>query len=123
METGTQIKITESNVTIMISDMDRSVDFYLSIGFTIKQRWENHYAMLSAPGITIGLHPGGDSHTGSGNISIGLMAEDINEIKSLLNGNKIKYKDEDGDSGHYFHFKDPDGTVIYFVKPKWEKEY
>jgi hypothetical protein len=33
---------------------------------------------------------------------------------------KINHKsDDDGKSGIYCHFKDPDGTALYFVQPKW----
>jgi len=53
--------IKDSNVTIMVKDMDASISFYESIGLVIKQRWANHYAQLTAPGITIGLHPLADS--------------------------------------------------------------
>ncbi len=51
------MKIKDANVTIMVKDMDSSVSFYQSIGLTLKQRWSNYYAQLTAPGITIGLHP------------------------------------------------------------------
>jgi len=115
------ITINETNVTIMTRDMDGAIAFYERIGFAIKQRWDNHYAMLTAGGLTIGLHPtepGGA--TGSGALSIGLMVTEIAEAKALLDGLSIAYKAEDGGSGKYVHFKDPDGTVLYFVEPGWE---
>jgi catechol 2,3-dioxygenase-like lactoylglutathione lyase family enzyme len=49
--------IKESNITINVKDLDNSISFYLSIGMTIKKRWGNYYAQLTAPGIIIGLHP------------------------------------------------------------------
>ena len=49
--------IKDTNVTIMVKDMDASIAFYQSIGFTVKARWGAHYARITAPGITIGLHP------------------------------------------------------------------
>ena len=116
------MKINESNVTIMVRDMDKSISFYESIGFELKNRWENHYAMLNANGITIGLHPGnekGDANSGS--VSIGLMIDKAEEAKSLLEKNNIPHKFEDGKSGIYLHFKDPDGTIIYFTEPKWSR--
>jgi hypothetical protein len=64
--------IKDSNVTIMVRDMDRSISFYQSIGFTLKNRWGSHYAQISAPGITIGLHPtSGNNSQGTSNISVG----------------------------------------------------
>ena len=49
--------IKESNVTINVKDLDKSISFYESIGLTTKNRWGNFYAQLAAPGIVIGLHP------------------------------------------------------------------
>jgi predicted enzyme related to lactoylglutathione lyase len=120
------IKINDANITIMVNDMDKAVNFYESIGLAIKQRWDNHYAMMSAAGLTIGLHPSEDSQaknsqTGSGTLSIGFMIDDIDETKALLDKNNIVYTGvDDGKSGIYLHFKDPFGTILYFVKPKWK---
>ena len=114
------ISIKETNVTIMVNDMDKAVSFYESIGLTLKQRWNNHYAMITAPGITIGLHPSEKADTNSGSVSIGFMIDNIDEAKTLLDTNNIACTpEEDGKSGSYLHFKDPYGTVLYFVKPKW----
>jgi predicted lactoylglutathione lyase len=63
--------IKDSNVTIMVKDMNKSVSFYQSIGFAVKNRWGDHYAQLTAPGITIGIHPSNEIYTSSGNTSIG----------------------------------------------------
>jgi len=84
--------IKDSNVTIMVKDMDASISFYESIGLVIKQRWANHYAQLTAPGITIGLHPLEDSVAaiGSGSISIGFTTDNFEETTGHLQ--KIKYQ-------------------------------
>lgn len=113
--------ITGSNVTIMTRNMDESIRFYEHIGLALKQRWDNHYAMMTAEGITIGIHPyDGSSETGSGTLSIGFMIAEVDDVKTLLEQNGIDYKEEaDGKSGIYLHFKDPDGTQLYFVKPMW----
>ena len=115
------INISGTNVTIMVKDMDTSISFYESIGLTLQNRWENHYAMIGTTGITIGIHPAGDkTNLNSGSVSIGFMLEKIEDAKNLLDKNNIAYKNEDdGKSGIYVHFKDPDGTVLYFVEPKW----
>src|SRR5579872_5308941 len=98
------LHITESNVTIMVNNMDKAIQFYEQIGLTLKQRWENHYAMISAEGITIGLHPTDGSDNHSGTVSIGFMVDDIGEPKALLDANNITYKEDDGKSGTYLHF-------------------
>ncbi|MEP6513536.1 MAG: VOC family protein [Parafilimonas sp.] len=114
------IKITDSNVTVMVKDMDMAIHFYQKIGLTLKQRWENYYAMMTAPGITIGLHPVNETELGESSLSIGFMVDNIGEARTLLEENKIDYKqDIDGKSGIYLYFKDLDGTVLYYVEPKW----
>lgn len=101
--------------------MDKAVSFYESIGLVIQQRWGNHYAMLTAAGITIGLHPTEIITPNSGTVSIGFMIDTIADAKRLLDSNQIGYTVEaDGKSGIYAHFKDPFGTILYFVEPKWE---
>jgi len=110
--------IKDSNVTIMIKDMDKSVSFYQSLGFAVKNRWGDHYAQLSAPGITIGLHPG-VGYTGSGNISIGFTTDDIEQTKEQLSSLLIHMQTRDEEGGNFIHFADPDGTQLYFIKPKW----
>ena len=114
------IKINETNVTIMVTDMDKAVNFYESLGLSLKQRWDNHYAMMTAPGLTIGLHPTEEKTPGSGTLSIGFMIDKIGDAKTLLDKNNIAYNGEDdGKSGLYVHFKDPFGTILYFVEPRW----
>ena len=99
--------------------MDAAIKFYESIGLTLKQRWDNHYAMITTEGITLGLHPHEGERTSSGSISIGFMIDNIEEAKALLTSLNIPFKDDNGKSGHYLHFTDPDNTVLYFVQPKW----
>lgn len=113
--------ITEANVTIMIKDMDRSVSFYQSLGLTIDKRWGNHYAQLSASGVIIGLHPSGDENLtgGSGNVSIGFTTDNFEETKNLLNELSVSVTTRDEEGGQFLHFNDPDGTGLYFIKPKW----
>lgn len=112
------MEIKDANINVMITDMDASVNFYQTLGLTLKQRWENHYAMLTAPSVAIGLHPS-EAIPPSKQVSIGFMVEDINEAKQLLDEQNIKYVFDDGKSGAYLHFTDPDGTVLYYTQPKW----
>jgi catechol 2,3-dioxygenase-like lactoylglutathione lyase family enzyme len=80
------MNIKESNVTINVKDLDRSISFYESIGFVLKNRWDDHYAQLTAPNIEIGLHPTSQNNLkdNSGNISIGLTVTDFQDVKSQL---------------------------------------
>ena len=111
--------IKDSNVTIMVKDMDKSVSFYQSIGFAVKNRWGDYYAQLTAPGITIGIHPTIEIYTSSGNTSIGFTTDNFEETRSLLSNLSIYAVAREEEGGQFLHFHDPDGTLLYFIKPKW----
>lgn len=113
--------IKEANISINVSDLDRSVAFYESIGLTLKTRWGNHYAQLTAPGIVIGLHPTNAINlTGtSGIVSIGFIADNFEETKNLLQTLSVNVNDRQEEAGQFLHFNDPDGTALYFIKPQW----
>lgn len=113
--------IKESNITINVKDLDNSIAFYVSIGLIVKERWGNYYAQLTAPGIVIGLHPTSETNLigNSGNVSIGFTTDNIEETKSFLHGLSIQTTDRQEEGGQFLHFNDPDGTSLYFIKPKW----
>lgn len=115
------MSIKESNLTINVKDLDRSVSFYESVGFTLKNRWGNYYAQLTGPGITIGLHPTSDEKLkgNSGNVSIGFTTDNMEETKASLAQLSIHTTDRQEEGGQFLHFNDPDGTALYFFKPKW----
>ena len=112
--------IKDSNLTVMVKDMDRSISFYESLGFTTKNRWGNHYAQLTTPGMTIGLHPtNGNTPSGSGNTSIGFTVDNFEEAGAFLKNLSIDAQSRSEEGGQFLHFTDPDGTMLYFIKPKW----
>ena len=112
------MKIIDTNVTIMVKDMDESIRFYEKLGMKVKSRWGNNYAMLTGPGITLGIHPGGDGKPNS-HMSIGFIIEDIEDAKSLFDKNKITYKSSVDQSGIFAYANAPEGTVGYFMQPKY----
>jgi hypothetical protein len=111
--------IKECNITINIKDMDKSIAFYKSIGFTEKIRWGNNYAKLTLEGVIIGLHPSQNLNSSSGNVSIGIYTDNFEEAKSLLQKQAITATERKEEGGEFLHFTDPDGTALYFIKPKW----
>lgn len=115
------MKITNSNITINILDLDNSISFYKSLGLELQNRWGNFYAQMKAPNLLIGLHPTEEAKLlgNSGNISIGFTADDLNHSKSMLKKLSIKFNERKEDGGDFLHFNDPDGTALYFIKPKW----
>jgi catechol 2,3-dioxygenase-like lactoylglutathione lyase family enzyme len=114
------LTIKASNVTVMVKDMEAAIKFYESIGLKLQQRWENHYAQLSAADIIIGLHPAVENIPPSRQVSIGFMIDSLGEAKTLLEKLNVAFRAEEGKSGNYLHFHDPDGTFLYFVQPKWQ---
>ena len=113
--------IKQSNVTVNVKDMDSSISFYESIGFTVKNRWSNFYAQLTAPGIDMGLHPTSNANLkgNSGNVSIGFTTDNLEETKSSLEKLSILVTERSEEGGQFLNFTDPDGTALYFIKPKW----
>ena len=94
--------------------------FYESIGLTLKKRWGNFYAQMVTVGVEIGLHPNEKSNSikGSGNLSIGFTIDNFEEAKSFLQNVGIEEIDRSEVGGQFLHFSDPDGTALYFIKPK-----
>ncbi len=116
-----KIAIKDSTITINVLDLDLSIKFYESIGLTLEQRWDNHYAQMIAPGITVGLHPATvyKGAKGSGNTSIGFTCEDFAVAKSALLALGITIVERNEKGGEFIQFNDPDGTALYFILPKW----
>lgn len=111
--------IKNSNVTINVKNLEESISFYESIGLAAKSRWGNHYAQVVAPGITIGLHPSANLPGNSGNTSIGFTIDNFEEVQSSLQDLSIKTTTLEEEGGSFIFFNDPDGTALYFIKPKW----
>lgn len=113
--------ILNTNVTINVKDLETAIAFYKSIGFELKQRWDNHYALIAAPGIEIGLHPSNTikSTADEKAISIGFISTDFEATKIELKQLDIAFNERKEAGGEFLHFKDPDGTPLYFIKPNW----
>jgi catechol 2,3-dioxygenase-like lactoylglutathione lyase family enzyme len=113
--------IKDTNVTINVKDLDRSISFYKSIGFVEKFRWGNYYAQLMAPGIVIGLHPTAETNLtrDSGNVSIGFTSDNFEETAMELQQLSIETVPREEEGGRFLHFHDPDGTALYFIESKW----
>jgi hypothetical protein len=86
------MKITSSNISINVKDLDKSISFYESIGLTVKNRWGNYYAQLTAPDVVIGLHPSSDANLSgnSGNALIGFTVDDFEGAKSYYKNYLLK---------------------------------
>ena len=100
--------IKQANVTINVKDMETAVSFYFFIGLTVKNRWGNYYAQLTAPGITIGLHPT-SNHLKE--IRNALSVLPVMILKKQIIGEIIDHGDRKKRRRRQFLHYDPDGPL------------
>lgn len=114
------MKIQATNITINVRDLDKSISFYHSIGFQLKERWGSHYAQMVLPDIIIGLHPTDEKNMSenSGNVSIGFIADEFELVQSEMESLNISFKERKEAGGRFLHFNDPDGTALYFIEAR-----
>jgi catechol 2,3-dioxygenase-like lactoylglutathione lyase family enzyme len=112
------LKIKEANVTIMVTDVSRAIKFYEGVlGMELKANYGGHYAQLSCPGVTIGLHPkaeGAPRSRESDSVSVGFGVESLSAAMSDLKKKGVKFSRvaEDRPTRLAF-FTDPDGNPLY----------
>ena len=116
---------SSGNVTVMVSDMNRAVQFYTeTLGLHLTYRHANDFATVELDkGLTIGLHPGGDpTKSHGGGLSIGLeLSGSIREAVAQLEAKGVQFQGgiREGKSGAFAHFTDPDGNPIYLAQLNW----
>ncbi len=109
------------NVTVIVSDLDKAVDFYTKIlGLKLELHAKGNWATISAPGLTIGLHPASEHGPQPGNsesLSIGLEVEDLSNAMVALKGKGVNfgYVMDDKEVKLAF-FKDPDNNPLYLAQ-------
>ncbi len=111
-------KIKAGNVTLMVTNMDRAVKFYTeTLGFSLKERFNNEWAEVSAPSMSICFHPlKGKKSFGS--VSIGFQVKEIKTLVTDLQAKGVKVNVEDEGYLLLAQFKDPEGTPLYFAEMK-----
>ena len=110
------------NVTVMISDMDRSIEFYRDLlELKIKRQYGKDFVEFEAPGLIIGLHPNINNRTYDtklGNVLIGFGVKDLESIVKKLSDKGIDLRIHDEGPVLLAFFTDPDGTQLYLVEEK-----
>jgi catechol 2,3-dioxygenase-like lactoylglutathione lyase family enzyme len=114
------------NVTVTVSDMNKSVKFYVeTLGLTLQYEPDGHFAQIQAPGLTIGLlhlpgDPAGESGSQdkpSGAMSIGFEVQDLESVVRTLESRGVRFHNSvDGKAAQVVHFSDPDGNTLYLVR-------
>ena len=109
------MKIEEANVTIMVADMKKAVKFYVDVlGLELKANYGDHYAQLSAPGITIGLHPKVKKSKPTEDVSVGFGVKSLSAAMADLKKKGVPFSrvSDDGPTKLAF-FTDLDGNPLY----------
>ena len=111
--------LVNTTVTLMVSDLDRSVRFYTkTLGLKLKQRYGDHYAEIEGPGLLLGLHPSEEQILAGDLISIGFGVSGFDkEVASLQAQGLSLHVNLDGWI-RLAHFKDPDGHALYLADIK-----
>ena len=115
--------ITAGNVTIIVSDVARSVAFYTdTLGLKLKLRYGANYAEVAVEGLTVALHPpvkDGASPGGAQSLSVGFAVPNLPAAVEELKQKGISFSriTEDGFVKLAF-FTDPDGNPLYLAENK-----
>lgn len=111
-----------SNVTILVSDMARSIKFYSeTMGLKLIANYGGEFAQLETNGMKIGLHPGKKPGAPlNRDMSLGFQVDDIAAAKKTLESRGVTFERRVQDRGALIeNFSDPDGTPLYLIELKW----
>ena len=111
-----------SNVTILVSDMNRSIKFYAeTLGLKLISNYGGEFAVIESNGLRIGLHPGKKpGEKLSRDMSLGFQVEDMSAAKKALESRGVTFEKPVQDRGALIeNFYDPDGTPLYLIELKW----
>ncbi len=106
-----------STVTVMITDMDKAVAFYIeTLGFELRKKYGEHYAEIQAPGLLIGLHPSEREVNVGDNMSMGFGTKDIDSAVTYLQTKGIQLSVKQDGPVRIANFTDPDMNPLYVIE-------
>lgn len=113
--------LSGGNATILVSDMDRAVAFYVeALGLSLTYRTGGDWASIDAGGgFSLGLHSarhGGPQPGTGGSITVGLtVSRPIDEVVAALQAHGVQFHGPVLDQGFVklAFFQDPDGNALY----------
>jgi len=112
-----------ANLTVMVSDMKRALAFYAeALGLERGPQYGDEWAEVNAPGVKIGLHPGGKRPFAdhARHYSIGLQVDDLDAAMATLTARGVAFLPSPSDRGSRLaYFTDPDGNPLYLIELKW----
>ncbi|MFI5421255.1 MAG: VOC family protein [Nitrososphaerales archaeon] len=114
--------INGANVTVMVSNMDRAIKFYVeTLGLKLKSRYENYFAEVEAPGTIIALHPSSKNGPQPGNsesLSLGLRVDNLESVMNSLRAKGVNFSSDAVQDGpiKLAFFTDPDKNPLYLAQ-------
>ncbi|WP_027417322.1 VOC family protein [Aneurinibacillus terranovensis] len=110
------------NVTVMVSDLNRAVQFYMkTLELRLQYEVQGHWAQVQAPRLT-GLHPAGEHGPQPGkseSLSIGFEVQDLVAATETLQSRGVVFSPVMEDKAtRIAYFGDPDGNTLYLVEVK-----
>lgn len=117
--------IKGGNVTIMVSDMEKSVAFYTEVlGLKLRYQTGGWGEIEAGSGLTIGLHTAGahGPRPGTaGSLSIGLDIDgSLEDEMQRLTANGVAFRgpvvDNSAQGVRFAFFGDPDGNSLYICE-------
>ncbi len=116
----TDTMYSESQVTLMVPDMDEAVRFYTTaLGLRLKARYGNEFAVVEAPGLTIGLHPMPTTHSSQApSISVGLGVASLETAMKQLSARGVSFIGtiREDPPIRIAYFSGPGGTPLYLCE-------
>jgi len=99
--------------------MDVAIKFYTEVlGFTLKNRYGNHWADIEAPGLSIGIHPAHPYVRYGDSMSLGLKVANLKEAVDELKAKGVEFEERDDTQVQLANFTDPSGNALYLVEEK-----
>ncbi|MGO8999830.1 MAG: VOC family protein [Polyangiaceae bacterium] len=118
--------IAGGNATLVITDMDRALRFYVeTLGFKLRARFGDDWAEVDAgDGLVLGLHRArshGPKPGAHGSISVGFdVNQPIAEVVEVLANRGVQFHGPVKEEGavKLAFFADPDGNALYLAEQK-----
>jgi catechol 2,3-dioxygenase-like lactoylglutathione lyase family enzyme len=131
----------EMSVMFNVKDVDRSVEFYRSLGFTTRWKWKGEDGKLSYAGVGIGgavialgritAESGGGEYRGYQKwvstplgagviVNVELRGVEATYERAKKARAKVESRLREWPYGTAFTINDPDGYVVKFLRPKGE---
>ena len=125
MGTNTNSRIKKMSPQLLVTDIDRSIEFYTEkLDFDVEFRYEDFYSGIIKDGCSIHLKTGKPSMEERNNrrnnedLDIVFSVENIEDLFKELSNKFVEFLQplRDAPYGKEFYIADPDGYIIAFIQ-------